>query len=73
VDLDDDAFADINTITGALKLWFRELPDPLFTYSLYPQFMEAAREFTFSPSLCLSYDSNRLTSWSAPFPLMTGC
>ncbi|KAL7414594.1 GTPase activating protein [Mrakia frigida] len=43
VDLDEDAWADINVVSSTLKLWFRELPDPLFTYALYPQFMEAAR------------------------------
>lgn len=46
VDLDnDDAYADINVVSSTLKLWFRELPDPLFTYSLYSNFMEAAREW----------------------------
>lgn len=43
VDLDDDAWSDINVIASTLKLWFRELPDPLFTYALYSQFMDAAR------------------------------
>lgn len=36
--------ADINVVSGALKLWFRELPEPLLTYGLYHQFIEAARE-----------------------------
>ncbi|WWD21201.1 hypothetical protein CI109_105685 [Kwoniella shandongensis] len=35
--------ADINVISGALKLWFRELPEPLLTYGLYHSFIEAAR------------------------------
>ncbi|RSH95110.1 hypothetical protein EHS25_000196 [Saitozyma podzolica] len=35
--------ADINVVSGALKLWFRELPEPLLTYGLYHQFIEAAR------------------------------
>lgn len=44
VDLEnDDAYADINVIASTLKLWFRELPDPLFTYSQFGAFMEAAR------------------------------
>ena len=30
-------------IASTLKLWFRELPDPLFTYALYSAFMDAAR------------------------------
>lgn len=49
VDLDEDAWADINVVSSTLKLWFRELPDPLFTYALYPQFMEAARESLLPP------------------------
>ncbi|KAI7899699.1 Rho GTPase activation protein [Cokeromyces recurvatus] len=34
---------DINNITSLLKLWFRELPDPLFPRSSYHHFMNAAR------------------------------
>ena len=34
---------DINDITGVLKLWFRELPDPLMTYELYHGFVDAAK------------------------------
>lgn len=36
--------ADVNTIASVLKLWFRELPEPLLTYGLYNGFIEAARE-----------------------------
>lgn len=36
--------ADINVVSGALKLWFRELPEPLLTYGLYNAFIEAASE-----------------------------
>ncbi|XP_060939757.1 unconventional myosin-IXb isoform X2 [Limanda limanda] len=32
----------IHTITGLLKRWLRELPDPLLTYSLYSDFLHAA-------------------------------
>jgi len=38
-------YEDINIITGALKLYFRELPIPLITYDAYPHFMEAASTF----------------------------
>lgn len=34
--------SDINDITGVLKLFFRELPEPLFTHRLYHGFIEAA-------------------------------
>lgn len=33
---------DINNITSLLKLWFRELPDPVFPRSSYQHFMNAA-------------------------------
>ncbi|XP_032803339.1 active breakpoint cluster region-related protein isoform X1 [Petromyzon marinus] len=32
---------DVNAIAGTLKLYFRELPEPLFTDELYPNFVEA--------------------------------
>lgn len=31
---------DINAIAGTLKLYFRELPEPLLTDRLYPAFLE---------------------------------
>ncbi|KAG4304534.1 hypothetical protein PORY_001927 [Pneumocystis oryctolagi] len=39
VNLKDDNWLDINVIAGALKLWLRELPEPLMTYKLYSQFI----------------------------------
>jgi Rho GTPase-activating protein RGD1 len=42
--MSDEWSADINVVSGALKLWFRELPEPLLTYGLYHLFIEAARE-----------------------------
>ncbi|KAK8844139.1 hypothetical protein IAR55_006933 [Kwoniella newhampshirensis] len=41
--MSDEWSADINVVSGALKLWFRELPEPLLTYGLYHPFIEAAR------------------------------
>ena len=35
---------EVHTVTGLLKLYFRELADPLFTDALYDGFMKAARE-----------------------------
>ncbi|XP_063074529.1 unconventional myosin-IXb isoform X2 [Engraulis encrasicolus] len=32
----------IHTITGLIKRWLRELPDPLMTYNLYSDFLHAA-------------------------------
>ncbi|KAJ8659151.1 hypothetical protein O0I10_005190 [Lichtheimia ornata] len=34
---------EINNVTSVLKLWLRELPDPLFPRSLYPYFIDAAK------------------------------
>lgn len=41
--MSDEALSDINIVAGCLKLWFRELPEPLFTHALYPAFIEAAK------------------------------
>ncbi|KAN0062628.1 Rho GTPase-activating protein [Thecaphora frezii] len=40
---DEEAMSDINIVAGCLKLWFRELPEPLLTYDLYAGFIEAAK------------------------------
>ena len=32
---------DINLVTGLLKQWLRELPEPIITYDLYSRFIEA--------------------------------
>ena len=32
--------ADIHAVAGLLKLYFRELPEPLFTHSLYSKFVD---------------------------------
>jgi len=33
----------IHVVAGTLKLWFRELPEPLLTYELYDKFISAQR------------------------------
>ena len=40
--MNDEAINDINIVAGCLKLWFRELPEPLLTHELYQGFIEAA-------------------------------
>ena len=43
VDLDAEEWSgDINNVASVLKLWLRELPDPLLTHSLHQGFIEAA-------------------------------
>lgn len=48
--LSEENLTDINDIAAVLKLWFRELPEPLLTWELYHQFIEVA-----SKSLSLYY------------------
>lgn len=37
--------ADIHAVTGILKLYFRELPEPLFTESSYQNFVDTLSKF----------------------------
>lgn len=41
-DISGKAYEDINIITGALKLYLRDLPVPVISYDAYPRFIEAA-------------------------------
>ncbi|GJN90452.1 hypothetical protein Rhopal_003463-T1 [Rhodotorula paludigena] len=41
--LSEENLTDINDIAAVLKLWFRELPEPLLTWELYHQFIEIAK------------------------------
>ncbi|KAI6044486.1 Rho GTPase activation protein [Pisolithus marmoratus] len=44
VDLDSEEWtADINNVTSVLKMWFRELPEPLLTFNLHQGFVDAAK------------------------------
>jgi hypothetical protein len=44
VDLNNTEWSsDINNVTSVLKMWFRELPDPLMTFSLQQNFIETAK------------------------------
>ncbi|XP_056375867.1 beta-chimaerin isoform X4 [Hyla sarda] len=42
-DISSAIYQDINIITGALKLYFRDLPIPVITYDTYSKFIEAAK------------------------------
>lgn len=37
------AFADVHTVAGLLKVYLRELPEPLMTYRLYEPFIAVIR------------------------------
>lgn len=43
IDLDDSKWEDIHVTTGALKMFFRELPEPLFTYTFFNDFISAIK------------------------------
>ncbi|XP_077020184.1 rho GTPase-activating protein 27 isoform X2 [Tamandua tetradactyla] len=43
LDLDDGRWEDVHVITGALKLFFRELPEPLIPFSHFRQFIAAIK------------------------------
>ncbi|NWW87588.1 RHG15 protein, partial [Rhynochetos jubatus] len=43
LNLTDPEWSDIHVVTGALKLFFRELPEPLVPYRLFDSFMEAVK------------------------------
>jgi len=33
----------VDTLTSLLKLWFREMPEPVFTFDMYQPFVDAQR------------------------------
>ncbi|XP_054828303.1 rho GTPase-activating protein 15 isoform X2 [Eublepharis macularius] len=43
LNLDDSQWEDIHVVTGALKMFFRELPEPLFPYCFFEQFVKAIK------------------------------
>uniref|UniRef100_A0A673MTD3 Rho GTPase-activating protein 12-like n=1 Tax=Sinocyclocheilus rhinocerous TaxID=307959 RepID=A0A673MTD3_9TELE len=43
VDLEDSKWEDIHVTTGALKMFFRELPEPLFPYAFFNNFITAIK------------------------------
>uniref|UniRef100_A0A8C2AEB8 Rho GTPase activating protein 12a n=1 Tax=Cyprinus carpio TaxID=7962 RepID=A0A8C2AEB8_CYPCA len=45
VDLGDSKWEDIHVTTGALKMFFRELPEPLFPYAFFNNFITAISEW----------------------------
>jgi hypothetical protein len=48
VDLDAQEWSsDINNVASVMKMWLRELPDPLLTYDLQQGFIDAASEAIF--------------------------
>lgn len=44
LDLDDPQWEDVHVVTGALKLFFRELPEPLVPYDFFQDVVETVSE-----------------------------
>ncbi|XP_020494235.2 rho GTPase-activating protein 12b isoform X6 [Labrus bergylta] len=51
LDLNDSKWEDIHVTTGALKMFFRELPEPLFTYGSFDDFVEAIKSSDYKQRL----------------------
>lgn len=58
-DISASAYADINIIAGALKLYLRDLPIPVITFDLYSKFIQSASK-SFST---LGYSMLSLCYW----------
>ncbi|XP_041440354.1 rho GTPase-activating protein 15 isoform X3 [Xenopus laevis] len=43
LDLSSSDWEDVHVITGALKMFFRELPEPLIPFGMFEQFVEAVQ------------------------------
>ena len=46
----DEWSSDISNVTSVLKLWLRELPEPLLTLQLHPGFLDAASKHPLTPT-----------------------
>uniref|UniRef100_A0A3P9P2N5 Rho GTPase activating protein 27 n=1 Tax=Poecilia reticulata TaxID=8081 RepID=A0A3P9P2N5_POERE len=56
LDLEDGQWEDVHVITGALKLFFRELPEPLFPFSHFNEFVTAIRISDYNAKLSHIYE-----------------
>ncbi|KAM4530205.1 rho GTPase-activating protein 27-like isoform 3-T3 [Odontesthes bonariensis] len=64
LDLEDGQWEEIHVITGALKLFFRELPEPLFPFSSFEKFIAAIKLPDYS--LKVSYMKDLVRSLPLP-------
>lgn len=46
LDLEDGQWEEVHVVTGALKLFLRELPEPLFPFSFFDKFIAAIRQYS---------------------------
>jgi len=63
--LSEENLSDINDSAAVLKLWFREMPEPLLTWELYYGFIEAASTLHFGSVHLCSFAAHSLIT---PFP-----
>ncbi|XP_021168351.2 rho GTPase-activating protein 15 isoform X5 [Fundulus heteroclitus] len=64
LDLEDGQWEEIHVITGALKLFFRELPEPLFPFSCFEKFIATIQLPEYSQRVSYTKDLVR----SLPLP-----
>ncbi|GCB66690.1 hypothetical protein scyTo_0000628 [Scyliorhinus torazame] len=61
LNLDDSQWEDVHVVTGALKMFFRELPEPLFPYSFFDQFVDAIKNQNYTQRVqCVKRLVNKL-------------
>ena len=53
--LGEPPFDDVHALTGSLKLYFRELPEPLIPYDFFSGFVEAISELQTFPLVILCH------------------
>lgn len=63
VNLEEGPWDDVHVITGALKLFFRELPEPLFPFNYFNNFIAAIK---LDPAQRLGYMKELINSLPAP-------
>ena len=47
VDFNDKQWSDVHMIAGALKWYFRELPDPLIPFDKFDEYVNAISKYCF--------------------------
>jgi hypothetical protein len=43
----EEYMQDVHCVSSLIKMYFRELPNPLFTYQLYDRFIVSSQHITF--------------------------
>ena len=47
INVRDPRWSDIHVFSGALKLYLRDLPEPIFTYQMYSDFIKAGSMYMY--------------------------